>query len=318
MRRPIWQTILIYLILILWSLVVAFPFYWLITTSLKVPLDVSRVAKYYPSEPTEDRAVMYLWTGPLTDTLKIQRSRQSCFEPTTEWWTQLLGRDWEHTSRHIRNSAIAATGSTILAVMLGSMAGYGLSRFKYRWRVLGWRNDQIAFWIISQRFLPPAVFIVPYTLLYVEFKNITGIKLIDTWHGLILIYTVFNIPFATWIMRDFFNNLPIDLEESARVDGATRWQAFLRIVLPLSAPGLVSVGILAFIFSWNEYLYALMLTNFDAITLPVLIAGQNTSRGVEWWYIAALSTISVMPVMVFGLALQRFVVRGLVAGAVKG
>src|SRR5690606_9893893 len=318
MRRSIWQTILIYLVLIPWSIVVAFPFYWLVTTSFKLPLDVSRTPKYFPCKPTEDRAVMYLWAGPLTDTLRIERSPASCFEPTTTWWEQLLGRDWEHTSRHIRNSAVAATGSTLLAVTLGSMAGYGPSRFKYRWPVTGWRNDQIAFWIISQRFLPPAAFIVPYTLLYVGFEYVTGIKLIDTWHGLILIYTVFNIPFATWIMRDFFNNLPIDLEESARVDGATRWQAFLRIVLPLSAPGLVSVSILAFIFSWNEYLYALILTNFDAITLPVLIAGQNTARGVEWWYIAALSTISVMPVLIFGLTLQRFVVRGLVSGAIKG
>jgi multiple sugar transport system permease protein len=312
MRRPLWQTISTYGILVFWSIIVIFPFYWLITTSFKKPLDVTRIPKYYACEPTDTQNVNYLWMGPLTDVLKIKRGNQYCFEPTTRWWNQLLTVEREDTFRHIRNSTIAATGSTILAVILGSMAGYGLSRFSYHWRFFGWRNDSIAFWIISQRFLPPAVFIVPYTILYVN------LNLIDTWRGLILIYTVFNIPFSTWIMRDFFDNLPIDLEESARVDGATRWQAFLRIVLPLSAPGLVSVGILAFIFAWNEYLYALMLTNFDAITLPVLIVGQNTARGVDWWYIAALSTISITPVMVMGFILQRFVVRGLVAGAVKG
>jgi multiple sugar transport system permease protein len=119
-------------------------------------------------------------------------------------------------------------------------------------------------------------------------------------------------------MRDFFNGLPVDLEESARVDGATRWQAFMRIVLPLSAPGLVSVAIFAFVFSWNEYLYALMLTNFEAITMPVLIAGQNNTRGIEWWYISALTLTATLPVVLIGLFLERFITRGLVAGAIKG
>jgi multiple sugar transport system permease protein len=144
------------------------------------------------------------------------------------------------------------------------------------------------------------------------------VGLVDTHVGMILAYTVFNLPFAVWIMRDFFNGLPVDLEDSARVDGATRWKAFTRIVLPLSAPGLVSVAIFSFVFSWNEYLYALMLTNFEAITMPIFIAGQNTQRGVEWWYISALAITAVLPVVVIGLLLQRFITRGLVAGAIKG
>jgi len=135
---------------------------------------------------------------------------------------------------------------------------------------------------------------------------------------LIIVYTMFNIPFAVWIMRDFFNTLPSDLEESALVDGATRWQAFLRIVLPLSTPGLVSVAIFSFVFSWNEFLYALMLTNFQAITMPVLIAGQNNTRGIQWWYISALTLTAVAPVVIVGLLLERFITRGLVAGAIKG
>ena len=129
---------------------------------------------------------------------------------------------------------------------------------------------------------------------------------------------MFNIPFAVWIMRDFFLSLPTDLEESAYVDGATPWQAFLRIALPLSAPGLVSVAIFSFVFSWNEFLYALMLTNFDAITLPVLIAGQNNTRGIQWWFISALSLAAVTPVVLIGLFLERYITRGLTAGAIKG
>jgi multiple sugar transport system permease protein len=119
-------------------------------------------------------------------------------------------------------------------------------------------------------------------------------------------------------MRDFFNGLPIDLEESAQVDGATRWQTFLRIVPPLSAPGLVTVALFSFIFAWNEFLFALMLTNFQAITMPVYLAGMKSTRGIEWWYISALTLIMVTPVMLIGLFLQRYIVRGLAAGALKG
>ena len=127
---------------------------------------------------------------------------------------------------------------------------------------------------------------------------------------------MFNIPFAVWIMRDFFQGLPRDLWESALVDGATYWQAFTRIVLPISAPGLVSVAIFSFVFSWNEFLYALMLTNYEAITLPVLIAGQNNTRGIQWWYISALTLAAVTPVILMGLFFERYITRGLMSGAV--
>jgi multiple sugar transport system permease protein len=284
-RRSLPQSLLLYFIVIFWSFIVLFPFYWLATTSVKKPLDATRFPKYIPYYD---------------------------FQPTTEHWDYLLTTRWDKTSGSFINSLIAASGSTLLAVLFGAMAGYGLSRFRYYWRALRWRNDNIAFWVISQRFLPPAVFIIPFLIAY------ANLGLIDTRQGLIIAYTMFNIPFAVWIMRDFFNGLPTDLEDSARVDGASRWTAFVRIVLPLSAPGLVSVAILSFIFSWNEYLYALMLTNASAVTLPPFIAAQNTQRGVEWWYISALALTAVIPVVIVGLLLERFITRGLVAGAIKG
>lgn len=284
-RRAPLRKVMIYGLVLFWSFIVLFPFFWLITTSFKTPLAVTRGPLYLP------------WVD---------------FDPTTVHWEYLLDEQGPTILRHFRNSVIAALGSTVLAVIFGAMAGYGLSRFKYRWRGLGWRNDSIAFWIISNRFLPPAVFVVPFLMIYTTFG------MIDTHIGLILVYTMFNLPFAVWIMRDFFNGLPVDLEDSARVDGASRLQAFVRIVLPLSTPGLVAISIFSFIFSWNEFLYALMLTNFDAITLPVLIAGQNTNRGVEWWFISGLTLIAVLPVVVIGLALERFITKGLTAGAVKG
>ncbi|MBU6350325.1 MAG: carbohydrate ABC transporter permease [Chloroflexi bacterium] len=286
MRQTPWQRALLYTVVVVWSFVCLFPFYWLATTSLKTPLAVSRGPRYLP---TVD------------------------YQPTGEHWQYLLNDQRDSLLRHFRNSLIAATGSTLLALVLGSMGGYGLARYRYHWRhLLNWRNHDISFWIISQRFLPPALFVVPFLLLFSQ------LNLVDTHLGLILAYTLFNIPFAVWIMRDFFVNLPIDLEESALVDGATAWQTFVRIVLPLSTPGLVSVAIFSFVFSWNEFLYALMLTNYEAITLPVLIAGQNNTRGIQWWYISALTLAAVTPVVLIGLALERYITRGLTAGAVKG
>lgn len=285
-RRKWWQSLALYLFILFWTFIVLFPFYWLFTTSFKLPLHVSRGPRYIP----------------FVD-----------FQPTGQHWQDLFtGVQGDTTRRHFFNSLIAASGSTVLSVVVGAMGGYGLSRFEYYWRRLGWRNDNIAYWIISQRFLPPALFVVPFLMIYAAFH------LIDTYIGLILVYTMINIPFAVWIMRDFFDTLPVDLEESARVDGASRWQAFLRIVFPLSAPGLVSVAVFSFIFAWNEFLFAIMLTNFDAITLPVLIAGQNSTRGIQWWSISALALIAAVPVIVMSLLLQRFITRGLVAGAIKG
>jgi multiple sugar transport system permease protein len=284
-KRSIPATIGLYVILILWAFICLFPFYWMITTSFKRPLDVNRVPRYIP----------------FVD-----------YQPVTDHWEFLLVDEQAKTWRYFRNSLIAASASCVLSVIIGSMAGYGLSRFRYYWARLGWRNDNIAFWIISQRFLPPAAVVIPFILFF------NFLRLIDTHIGLIMAYTVFNIPFAVWIMRDFFNSLPIDLEESARVDGASRWQAFLRIVLPLSAPGLVTVALFSFIFAWNEFLFALMLTNFDAITMPVYLAGMKSTKGIDWWYISALTLIMVAPVMLIGLFLQRYIVRGLAAGALKG
>jgi len=284
-KRSLPANIFLYGTLIFWSFICLFPFYWMLTTSLKRPLDVNRVPRYIPYVD---------------------------YEPTLDHWNFLLDDEREKTTRHFRNSVIAGVASCILSVIIGSMAGYGLSRFPYHWHRLGWKNDNIAFWIISQRFLPPAAIVIPFLLFF------NALQLIDTHLGLILAYTMFNLPFAVWIMRDFFNSLPIDLEESARVDGATRLQTFIRIVLPLSTPGLVTIALFSFIFAWNEYLFALMLTNFDAITMPVYLAGMKSTKGIEWWYMSAITLIMVAPVMLIGLFMQRYIVRGLAAGALKG
>lgn len=305
-RRSFLHSVALYGIVIFWCFIVLFPFYWMLTTSFKTQIAVSRGPRYVP------QFEIPFITLTNEDGEQEPFKTPGDFTPTLQHWHDLFTRDRDEVLRHFRNSLIAATGSTIFALIIGSMAGYGLSRFRYYWGRLGWDNDNIAFWIVSNRFLPPALFVVPFLMLY------STLGLVDTHFGLILAYTMFNVPFAVWIMRDFFNGLPEELEESAMIDGATRWVAFIRIVLPLSAPGLVAVAIFSFVFSWNEFLYALMLTNYEAITMPVLIAGQNNTRGIQWWFISALTLTAVAPIVLIGLALQRYITRGLVSGAIKG
>jgi multiple sugar transport system permease protein len=275
-----------YVLLIAWTVICLFPIYWLIITSLKQPIAVFQGPKYFP------------WID---------------FQPTLDAWNFLLtGPTSRQVIRSWTNSAIFAIGSATFAVAIGALAGYGLTRFRYRVPGLGWRNDNLAFWIISQRMLPAVVIILPFVIMY----RFAG--LIDTRQGMILAYTVFNLPFAVWILRDFFAGLPIDLEESALIDGASRLQAFRLIVLPLAAPGLVATFLFCMMFSWNDYLFALMLTFSRSSTLPMFIAGEGTqSYGPQWWYLSALSLMAVAPMIIVALLVERYITRGLVVGAIK-
>jgi multiple sugar transport system permease protein len=270
----------------LWALVCLFPIYWVLITSFKLPIAVFQGPKYFP------------WID---------------FKPTLDAWNFLLtGSTSAAVYRSWANSAILATSSAAIAVIIGAMAGYALTRFRFYWRGLKWKNNDIAFFIISQRMLPAVVVILPYLIMF------NFLKLIDTHLGMILAYTVFNLPFAVWILRDFFAGLPVDLEESALIDGANRFQAFRSIVLPLAAPGLIATFLFCLVFTWNDYLFALMLTFSKASTLPMFIAGEGTqSYGPQWWYLSALSLLSIAPMILISLLVERFIRRGLVVGAIK-
>jgi multiple sugar transport system permease protein len=278
--------IVTHVLLFLWTIVCLFPIYWVIITSFKRPIAVFQGPKYFP------------WVD---------------FEPTLNAWKFLLtGPTSAAVYRSWINSAILAITSAAIAVMIGAMAGYALTRFRYYWSGLRWRNKDIAFWIISQRMMPAVVVILPYMIMY----RIIG--LIDTYPGMILAYTVFNLPFAVWILRDFFAGLPVDLEESAMIDGANRFQSFRWIVLPLAAPGLIATFLFCLVFTWNDYLFALMLTFSKASTLPMFIAGEGTqSYGPQWWYLSALSLLSIAPMILITLLVERYITRGLVVGAIK-
>ena len=275
-----------YILLFAWALVALFPLYWLAITSFKQPIAVFQGPKYLP------------WID---------------FKPTLNAWKFLLtGPGHASVLRDWRNSAIEAITSAALAVAIGSLAGYGLTRFSYRVPVLKWRNRDIAFWIISQRMLPPVVVVLPFLIMY------RFMRLVDTYLGMILAYTIFNLPFAVWIIRDFFATLPLELEESALIEGASRLKAFRLIVLPLAAPGLVATFLFCMMFAWNDYLFALMLTFSRASTLPMYIAGEGTqSYGPQWWYLSALSLMAVVPMSIVAVLVERYINRGLVVGAIK-
>ncbi len=206
---------------------------------------------------------------------------------------------------YVINSLVASIGSTIVAVVFGAMAAYGLARFEFKGR------GDLAFWILTTRMAPPIAFVVPMFML------IKSVGLLDTWWALIIMYTGMNLSFAVWILRGFFLDIPPELEESALVDGYTRFQVFTRIALPLVKPALAAVAVFSLIFSWNEFLFALILTQHNAKTIPVGIQGFSNSMGINWGPFMAVAFIAILPVMVFTFLMQRYLVRGLTFGAVK-
>ena len=200
-----------------------------------------------------------------------------------------------------RIAALAALAIFFLAVR-------ALTR---RWRAhLG--NSDILFWMISQRILPPVVAALP---IYVMFQQL---GLLDTRFALIVTYMTVNLPIVVWLMYDFFTGIPRDLEESASLDGASRYRIFFQIVLPLAKPGLIATALLVLILAWNEYLLALFLSTAKAQTMPILVAAQNGTRGPQWWYMSALIVIMIAPVVVLTVATQKYIAKGLLLGAVKG
>ena len=215
----------------------------------------------------------------------------------------------EEFLKRFMNSVITSVSGSTLAVMLGSLAAYGLSRFSYRFGFM--KNSDISFFFLSQMILPPVVLALPYLILYKE------LALLDSRVGIILLYTLMVLPIVIWIMRDQFSAIPIELEEAALVDGLSVWGAFFQIVLPIALPGIVAAFILSLVLCWNEYFFAVLLTSTDAKTLPVMVASQTGSQGINWWSMATLSGAAIAPLVVIGIVLERYIIKGMAAGAVK-
>jgi multiple sugar transport system permease protein len=250
-----------------------FPFYWMVTTSLKSQADAL--------------AVPPVWV----------------FTPTLSHYIDAL---FEHDVAHsLLNSLIVASSATFLSLLLGTPAAYALARFEFRGK------EDLWFWFISNRMVSPVVLAVPFFLIA------TKLDLVDTHIVLILLYLTFSLPIVVWICTDQFRSIPVELDEAARLDGASPWRIFWRINLPLAMPGIVVSAIFAFIFSWNDLLYALVLTRTDAITSPVAATSYMSGYELPWGEIMATGTLIVLPMVVFALAVSGRLVQGLTMGAVK-
>jgi multiple sugar transport system permease protein len=249
-----------------------FPIFWIVTTAFKSAAEfLHSPPVWWPAAPTLDSFRHAVEVGGL-DALK--------------------------------NSLVIATSAALLSLLIGSLAAYGLARY----RVGG---DHLPFFILSQRFMPPVAVIFPFLLM---FKTLGWM---DTYHGLVVVHLTFNLPYAVWMMRGFFTEIPIEIEESALVDGCSPFGAFARIALPLAAPGLVATGVFCFIFSWSEFFFGLTLTQTRATPLSVQLPQFFGKQMVMWGEVGALSVMAFLPLLVLSLLVQRYLVRGLTVGAVK-
>lgn len=282
-RRP-YLALLRYLVLLIALIFFLFPIFWVAITSIKLP------GEYMHRPPIL-----------IPD------------EPTLVHYRNVMNAKGELA---LRNSAIIATSATLLSLLVGTLAAYSLARFNTG-------GKHFAFWLLSQRMMPPVVLVVPFFLLLRDIgawndgalRDVFGL---DTRIALIALYTVFNLPFVIWLMRSYFDGVPRELEESAMVDGSTRLGVFWRITLPLSIPGLIATGTFAFIFAWTEFIFAVVLTRTEAITLPVAIAGFSGSQGSNWGQASALAVVATAPVFALSLLVQKHFARGLTLGAVRG
>ncbi len=205
----------------------------------------------------------------------------------------------------VGNSLLIAGCSTLISMFLGTLCAYSLARFKTG-------GENLAVWIISQRMIPPIAIVFPLFLLYVWFGWV------DTYFGMILLYTAFNLPYVIWMMRGYIEDVPIDLEQSALVDGCTRWQVLLRVVFPMVRTGLFATAVFSFVFAWNDFIFALVMTRSAVTTYPVQVTHYFGAQSNFWAKIAAMSVLGTLPVLLAVAALQKYLVRGISLGAVKG
>jgi multiple sugar transport system permease protein len=264
-------------------IVTLFPIYWMIATSVK------------PSN-------LILMSPPVLN-----------FTPTFEHYRYAF--EQANFALYIRNTLIVALGSTIIVVVTGALASYAFARYN-----VGGGN--LMFFILTTRMMPAIAVVLPFFMIFRSVGNSELGKFLqlglDRLGTLIVSYTIFNLPFAIWLMHSFFQDIPTELEDSARLDGYSRFKVFLKVVLPLAAPGIAVTAIFCLLFSWNEYLFASILTRDMAKTITVGVGDFWTQRGILWGPLSAAATVCVVPMILFALVLQRWIVRGLTFGAVRG
>ena len=268
------------LIAVVVAMIFMFPLYWAFSTSLRNPMDTFTVSGL---------GIPFI-----------------NFEPTLNNWIEQLATG--ETRRALMNSTVISIGASALALVLGAPAAYALARFHFRLPP----NRDLTLWFLSQRVLPPVATVIPFYLV------MRTLGILDTHLALILINATFILPFVVVILRQTFLELPVELEEAAMVDGTGFLGAFLRVALPLAAPAMAATGLIIFAFAWNEFLFAITISSKNAITIPVHMAGAVDTRGVQFWFMAVRAMIAMIPPVLLALLAQRYIVRGLTFGAVKG
>lgn len=293
-------------IVILYAVITIVPLLWIFATAFKSPSDsISYPPKVF-FEPSLEGYV----------NLFTVRSRQTpdfiaTLPPATTWYEKLVrSHDMviagpSKAVPRFMNSLIIGFGSTFLAVFLGTLAAYGFSRFRVP------LADDLLFFILSTRMMPPIAVAIPIYLMYRE------LGLTDTHIGMILLYTAVNVSLAVWLLKGFFDEIPREYEEAALVDGYTRLQAFRKVVLPQAVTGIAATAIFCLIFSWNEYAFALLLTSGDAQTMPPFIPFIIGEGGQDWPAVAAATTLFLVPIVFFTIVLRKHLLRGITFGAVR-
>ncbi|MCZ4315527.1 carbohydrate ABC transporter permease [Comamonadaceae bacterium G21597-S1] len=260
-------------IALLITAVFVFPVYWLFMTAFKTPSEI------FSSPPT--------WI------------------PSSLTWDNFAGMTEGDDLRSIINSLVIATVSTVVAMVLGSIAAYSLARH----RVGG---DGLSIWIMSLRMVPPMAMAFPLFLMFAT------VGLIDTYPGLIVLYVAVNLPYVIWVMRGFIEDIAPELEQSALIDGCTRWQALIHVVFPMARAGMMATAVFAFVYAFNEFAFAVVMTRSEVITFPVQITHHFSPMSAFWARIGAMSILGCLPVFVMVVAMNRYLVRGLSGGALKG
>jgi len=268
----------------LWSMFIIAPFLWALSTSFKDFNSVTGGATYIP------------WVD---------------FEPTLEGWRVLLRSPAQGGVNIVEpylNSIFVTCMASFVSIVLGTLAAYALSRFTFKAGFI--KNDDITFFFISQRIMPPVVLAIPF------FIMLGKLGLLDTLLGLVMVYVVLLMPIAVWIMVDFFNKVPVEIDETALIDGCNPIQAFFKVVLPNSIPGMVVAGLFCMIFGWTDFFFAFILTFTEVQLLPVAIVSLNSSI-TPWWSLSAAALVSVAPLVVVAFIVERYLSKGNLSGALK-
>lgn len=297
------------LIVIIFAIISLIPVAVMLLTSFKSRTEVVNIPPRVIFEPTLEGFVFLLTERSQMASATLERAKANAedlglFDRIALKAGQQINGPSDFT-RRLRNSLIIATGSTFFSVTLGLFAAYAFSRFE-----LPGKGD-LLFFILSTRMLPAVVVAVPLFLLFRQ------VNLHDTHLGMIILYTVFNLSLTTWLLKGFIDEIPKEYEEAAMVDGYSRWQSFFKIVLPQATTGLAATTVFAFIFAWNEYAFALMMTSETARTAPPSIATMLGRGGIEWSAIAAGTLAFLIPVVIIAFALRRHLLRGVTFGAIR-